>query len=1043
MERTRERLWIRAATLDELLSDAFDLLPGRKADTDRAALRLAAWCRAAAGGDWARFEQRLHRDGWSLGSVLPRLATVRPVADAAPRWLDDALWVRSALRSGSGSPAWVAVSEQPFGQLVAPLVREADHRLGQAVGQAPVLAADARQCLRTALLDAAATLLAPALYERFAAARTEPSPYRRFVTDMAAGGLDTLFDDLPVLLRLLATVTRGWIDACTDLATRLHTDLPAIRAVLLAGRDPGPVVGVTGGLSDPHDGGRTVQILTFADGTRVVYKPKDLRFDAAWCALVDRLNRTGAPVTLTPVRTLACDGYGWTEYVEHTGCHDHAAAGRFFRRAGAWLALFHCFGSTDMHHENILAAGEHPVPIDLEMALQAPTEDRRAPSDAEAAHRRAADRVAESVAAVGLLPSYGKESDNTVFAVGGVTAERVARVRLGWLDVNTDRMRPHRVSETDRYVPNLPHVAGRRVPLEDHLDEFIAGFDEYARFLAGADEHSGLFGGFGDTSVRAVLRPTRFYGMLLARLRDHRQMTDGALWSAQADFLARLSDWSDDGDPLWAAQRAERAALLALDVPRFVAPSDGTTLHDATGPVLQTDAVPGLTRARARLATLDDADVAWQVEVIRQSTILAGHGPARALPDPPLAAPTGTALLAHADAIADELIGRAIRAGSSAAWIGLDWLGDSEVSQLAALGRDLYGGAAGIAVFLATHAARRGADASAEVARAALAGLRAELHGRNAARLARSIGIGAGTGLGSVLYALAVVADSLDDGEILADAHTAVEQFTDDLIGADVALDAMGGAAGAILALLRLHRQTSSPQALDRAIACGSHLLAQPRRCVDGVRSWKGLGPGSHPLNGISHGAAGFALALAALGSASGDREFTAAAAECVAFENATYDAEQHNWPDLRFVPAPHWPVQWCHGAPGIGLARVAILDTGGPGLDGDGLRADVRNAVVATENAWPARTDILCCGTLGGVELLRTAARILGDEAPARLASRRLAAVLDGAAATGDFRWTGGDRRFNLGLFRGLAGVGYTVLRQVDATLPNVLVWG
>jgi lantibiotic modifying enzyme len=28
------------------------------------------------------------------------------------------------------------------------------------------------------------------------------------------------------------------------------------------------------------------------------------------------------------------------------------------------------------------------------------------------------------------------------------------------------------------------------------------------------------------------------------------------------------------------------------------------------------------------------------------------------------------------------------------------------------------------------------------------------------------------------------------------------------------------------------------------------------------------------------------------------------------------------------------------------------------------------------------------------------------------------------------------------LGLFRGVAGVGYTSLRQVDGSLPNVIIW-
>jgi lantibiotic modifying enzyme len=54
----------------------------------------------------------------------------------------------------------------------------------------------------------------------------------------------------------------------------------------------------------------------------------------------------------------------------------------------------------------------------------------------------------------------------------------------------------------------------------------------------------------------------------------------------------------------------------------------------------------------------------------------------------------------------------------------------------------------------------------------------------------------------------------------------------------------------------------------------------------------------------------------------------------------------------------------------------------------------------------------------------------------------RRLTAVLDGSAANGDYRWNSGNRRFNLGLFRGLAGIGYTLLRRLDPSLPNVLIW-
>jgi lantibiotic modifying enzyme len=309
--------------------------------------------------------------------------------------------------------------------------------------------------------------------------------------------------------------------------------------------------------------------------------------------------------------------------------------------------------------------------------------------------------------------------------------------------------------------------------------------------------------------------------------------------------------------------------------------------------------------------------------------------------------------------------------------------------------------------------------------------------------MARALGIGGATGLGSIVYALAVTAKCLRDDGLLADAQRAAELLTDGLIAADRQFDVMGGSAGAILALLRLYRDTASGDVLRRATAFGEHLLAQSRPGADGFRGWIGQGFGTHALNGMSHGAAGFAYALAALAAATGRADFSRAAAECIAFEDASYDAARHNWPDLRGGEA-HWPCQWCHGALGIGLSRLAIAKRAGAdaALDTKVLAADIRNAVEGVEQGRPTPVDTLCCGTLGGVEFFCEAGEALGRDDLRKLAAQRLAAVVQRAAATGDYRWNSGKREFNLGLFRGLAGVGYTLLRQIDASLPNVLIW-
>ncbi len=1053
MDAFYERLIERAATIDELLSDAFEPLPGEKGDADLAARRFAAWCQSCASGDGPLFERRLERDNLSIAQVLKRFAGVRRNAAAAPAtWVANALWIDTALQSSSKSGAPIPAPGQSeacaFEQLFAPVIEQAETRLWSSIDVrvGDNLNDGARACLRRSLLAELSELCAPPLYERFAKARE--AGYDRFVADMKAAGLRQLFEAKPVLLRLIATLTRQWIDTSREFVLRLDADVATLTRDLLDVADAGRVTKIEGKLSDPHNHGRSVQIVSFENGARVVYKPKDLRLDTAWHALVERLNRAEPPIALKAVRAIARDGYGWTEFIEHAGCPDRQACGRFFRRAGSWLALFHCFVATDMHQENMIAAGEHPVPIDLETILQPSFDEHKARDPESAAFDAALDVIGNSVMTVGLLPAYGRSAFNNVFAMGGLTADWNSRTVVTWKNVNSDAMRPAKLKEVVRSSPNLPHVDGSYAKLGDHIDSFVSGFADYAKFLADWTRNAGpdaLFDGFAGLPVRKVVRPTRFYYMLLQRLKNHRTMDDGALWSAQADFVTRLAEWEKDSDPLWPLLRAERSALMTLNVPHFVTPSDGNEVSDAATVSVHTDAVSGLDRARGRVARMDEKEIAWQVEVIRENTNSAARPAtlpaAAAVPQQPAEslAAAKQIFVAEADTIAAELSRLAIRRGPGAAWIGLDWLGDSDVFQLVCLGPDLYNGASGIAVFLAAHAAAAGSNPSGALALAALSHFRKTLHGRNAARMARTLGIGGTLGLGSIVYALTVMADCLHDKDLLDDAQRAADLFTDGLIAADQQLDVMGGSAGAILGLLRLYRDTKSAAVLGRATKCGEHLLGQSRVGEADRRSWIGQGSGVQGLNGMSHGAAGFAYALAALAAATGREDFAQAAAECIAFEDASYDAERHNWPDLR-GGEPHWQCQWCHGATGIGLARLAVARRGVG--DMQRLTTDIGNAVAGVERGKPTPLDTLCCGTLGGIEFLCEAAGVL-DRADLRdEASRRLLAIVQGAAATGDYRWNSGRRQFNLGLFRGLAGVGYTLLRQADASLPNVLIW-
>src|SRR5664279_2229299 len=159
MDAFYERLIDRAATIDELLSDDFEPLPGQKGDTDLAARRLAAWCRSCASGDWSLFGRRLDRDGWTIGKTLSRFATVRrKVSASTPAWIADAIWIDAALQNPTENAKPIAALDKfepcAFEHLFAPVVEKAEALLWLGIDARMFdnLNESARSCVRLSLL---------------------------------------------------------------------------------------------------------------------------------------------------------------------------------------------------------------------------------------------------------------------------------------------------------------------------------------------------------------------------------------------------------------------------------------------------------------------------------------------------------------------------------------------------------------------------------------------------------------------------------------------------------------------------------------------------------------------------------------------------------------------------------------------------------------------------------------------------------------------------------------------------------------------------
>lgn len=1033
-------------TLDEVLSDdyAATLTDG---DLGRADRLLDRWRDICADGSDETFRKRLARDGLDPEAVRSRLAGVdRRPGTAEPGWVADMRAVRAELVAGAGDGA-VGADEHAFGPVLAPVVAGAIRELispgaarpGEPLS-APALADMARQ-LWQRLVDLCGLPLCRALIEwkAEAPAEVQAGGFRAFAAHMRERGFDRLFKTYPVLLRLMAQLRGQWVEGYGAFLDALARDRAALTEFEPALARDAPLIGVVYGLSDPHDGGKAVLMARFEGGAQLLYKPKSLATDAVVVAIVDRLRACGWSETLTTPRFLARDGYGWTAFVARSGCGDAEDVERFYRTAGVWLALFYLLGASDMHMENMIASGGDPVPVDFETIFQGLSRRPRSVTpDAEAAWL-ANDYLERSVLTVGLLPGHVRADDGEAIGVGGLQPLTFKVRRIVWENLNSLDMRPS-VGETRSTVDsNMPSLDGAIVAIEDHRAAFLNGLRDMLAF-ATRPEVAKAVEALADRSllVRRVFRPTRFYHLVVRRLTDHRAMTDSVGWSMETEFLARLFDWEGDPEEPWKLFRAERAALVALTIPIFhvsaarsVIGAGGreiTNLHMRTGASVSLDRIGALTPE-----AIDE-------QVAIAATALGAPFAIPAAREAPADVFGGFDLPA---ALVDQIAARAFRSDRSATWLVLEMTDRDASSQLVPMGYDLYNGSVGLAVFLAAFARVRGDARAGDLARAAVAQVSRAVRMTSGARLPRLMGVGGGVGVGSIAYGLATVAELLDDPEILHAAAAAAALVSADAVAADDRFDMMAGAAGACVALLKVHALTGERRFLDMADRCARHLTASR---PEGGGPWSSEIFGFRPLTGMSHGASGYAVMFSRLYRATGDAAHRAVAREMVGFETQRFDRRRGAWPDLRPAadgPDPGWPNQWCYGACGIGEARLRLVEDGT--FAREELDADVDAAIRAVLSATPHSNDTLCCGVAGHANFLLEAG--IRRERPdlRRAAEGRMAEIAGRWVRDGDVRWDlrGMSRSHSLGLFRGLAGIGYAALRTEAPDLPNVLVWG
>ena len=1024
----QEYCWLKAQTLQER-RDALRKHKGKlKVDRKLAGERLKAWKTVHALQDEEIFLRRLAVDDLTKEEFLRILGT--PPArlfgsDFVPDWLAD---VRRSEAEGKQlsfkSAAFSNYAQRGILAPYLPMIRRYANKLHRYLSDHREL----RSKLSIPVDEVLDLILAPTLqrieYYHRSAAILEVN-VQRMMNQLQGDTPEQRFEyfkekmenpeerekvqkKYPVLTRSLQRTLEYWLANNIEFLERLNGDLKEIRAAF--GIEAGDALAkIDPGSGDLHNKGRSVTIVTFKSGKKILYKPRNLAIDQHFRDLIEWCAGAGMDPPVRSINVIARDDYGWVEFIKNRPCATAEEHDEFYRRLGGLIAMLHALSTVDIHFENLVACGPDPYVIDMETLFHVNLDEMEIRSASDFLFRQLRD----SVTAIGILPAPvlsgdGKKTWDTS-AIGASVNQQAPYKVLGLVNLGRDDVNISHIPGWIPSVHNRPSEdASRPIPAE----KIIAGFQDVYRFIAAHKDEllgpGGPVAAFGELRGRLIARNTRYYGTLFIE-------------AIHPDFLRDELDLAAHWDEIWndVIQRpqieafipSEYAQIRDGDIPFFTTNlRDSDLVVGADGREIAGVAIAsGYERSKKTIDEMSEENMRRQVWLIRASL----GGTENYLLKPIKKESSGNYLEIASDIgnSVVERLGRFRDMASSYHVVSITGEHDGPMGAFAigTSGADLYEGNGGIALFLAYLGQESGDAAFTDAARGLLKDILHVLHSRDR----RWSNLSGFIGAPSLVYVLTHLAALWKDPELIAEARALAKSVLR-VDPDEKSLDVLLGPAGCLLAVLPL-AQSHGGDALKLAKRSAAYLM---ERAADGEKRWKKI----EVKRGFSHGLAGVAYAFQELARITAIGAYSEEAREMLVCEREFLTGGR--WTDTHnYKGRPQ--VSWCHGAAGIALGRLGMYRS----LKTNELRKDIDEALAEVSKHFWMESQCLCHGSLGNLEPLLVAADYPEFGKWTSGLPERAGAVTADVISRG-WRSMLPSQTLGIDLFTGLSGLGYGFLR-------------
>jgi len=712
----------------------------------------------------------------------------------------------------------------------------------------------------------------------------------------------------PAAARLAANVTVQIIENTLQVLEWLNRDIETLqRQGLFPGNSfPATLMELRPGLSDPHMKGKTVTLLCFQEGHRILCKPRSLKMDLAFQDLLSWLKEKDPQFSLFAPKTLDRGDHGWVEFLEPGEKPEIPVSAEqlnlFNYTQGVYLALFHSLQGSDFHNDNfLLRNSSEPVAVDLECLLGGALS--RIVDDSVPDFLRHQE---DSVLHTQMLPLWLRKPS----PAGSLTQESIINIcGMDFPGIQSEAQgTAAAISEGFRNTMNL---------LLRHRQELLS--------------ERGPLQNFKGLMVRLINRGTENYLALERELLTPVFLESMASFDRGLEKLNRLPVRLGTPDQFL---EAEKRALWRLDIPVCHVPTDDRTIFLDGVQTSITAERDGFSKLSQFIHSLSPEHIQLQEKVISASLAMRQAHCSCKLKK---SSPGPEELMKFSVECGEHLDRMAIEDHSGARWLGLMSLNSASV-ELYTLFSDfsLSSGASGTALFLANLAGATGRDRFAELALGALD------YSDNFFRSLEELNCLSSQMFFSAFQGFAALAYAKTESGRCLRRPDLIESGVKGFLGAmqtrkasDIPCqDMMSGLAGTLLISLHLAdlgaSEGLSVDGLDDFARAAGQALINAQLPSGG---WEIPGFKS-PLLGIAHGAAGIAMALAKLWSRFPDQPILDSIERALDFEADHFDQVAGDWPNLQSSQRGIFMRGWCGGAPGAGMARLSMIESLGLGIE-------------------------------------------------------------------------------------------------------------